>query len=155
SAPVNVVDSNVDSKEARIDYKKNYSADGNGFGFTTGADWRETSAHRDGTTINYTNNSAPLTGIGFVPDFRSANYAYPVVWVDYTKFQQTVLPTLAINQTTTNNDSASSDYFYKEELFAAYASAKYGWEKTKLIAGVRYDNVDYHARSPRANASGT
>lgn len=155
SAPVNVVDSNVDSKEARIDYRKNYATDGNGFGFSTGADWRETAAHRDGTTINYTNNNAPLTGIGFVPDFRSVNYDYPVVWVDYTKFQQTVLPTLAINPTTTNNDSWSSDYFYKEQLFAAYASAKYGWEKTKLIAGVRYDKVDYHARSPLANASGT
>ncbi len=155
SAPVNVVDSNVDSKEARIDYKKNYFADSTGFGFTTGADWRETAAHRDGTTINYTNNSAPLTGIGYVPDFRSVNYAYPVVWVDYTKFQQTVLPTLTINQTTTNNDSWSSDYFYKEQLFAAYASAKYGWEKTQLIAGVRYDKVNYHARSPLANASGT
>ena len=155
SAPVNVVQSNVDSRQARIDYKKSYSADSTGFGFVTGVDWRETKAHRDGTTTNYTNNSAPLTDLGFVPNFRSANYAYPVVWVDYTKFQQTVLPTLAINQTTTNNDSWSSDYFYKEQLFAAYVSAKYGWEKTKLVAGVRYDKVDYHARSPLANASGT
>jgi TonB-dependent receptor len=155
SAPVNVVESSVDSKQARIDYKKNYFADSTGFGFTTGADWRETESRRDGTTTNYTNNSAALTGIGFVPDFRSVNYAYPVVWVDYTKFQQTVLPTLAINQTTTNNDSWSSDYFYKEQLFAAYVSAKYGWEKTKLIAGVRYDKVDYHARSPLAAAGGT
>jgi len=152
SAPINVVRSDVDSKEVRLDYKKNYSSEGNGFGFTTGADWRRTAAHRDGTTTNYTNNSAPLTGIGFVPDFRSVNYAYPVVWVDYTKFQQTVLPSLAVNQTSSNNDSWSSDYYYEEELLAAYLSAKYAWEKTKLIAGVRYDKVDYHARSPLAIA---
>lgn len=152
SAPINVVESKVDSTQARIDYKKNYFVDSTGFGFTTGADWRETEAQRNGTTTNYVNNSAPLTGIGFVPDFRSVNYAYPVVWVDYTKFQQTVLPTLAVNQTSTNNDSWSSDYFYKEQLFAAYLSAKYGWQKTKLVAGVRYDHVDYHARSPLATA---
>ena len=90
--------------------------------------------------------------MGFVPNFQSVNYDYPVLWVDYTKFQQTVLPTLAINQTTTNNDSWSSDYFYKEQLFAAYVSAKYGWRKTTLIAGVRYDKVDYDARSPLAVA---
>ncbi len=155
SAPINVVDSNVDSKQAKIDYKKNYFADSTGFGFTTGADFRETEAHRDSTVTNYTNNSAPLTGIGFVPDFQSVNYAYPVVWVDYDKFQQTVVPTLVVNQTTSNNDSWSGDYFYKEQLFAAYVSAKYGWKKTSLVAGVRYDKVDYHARSPLATGTGT
>ncbi len=152
SAPVNTVESNVNSKQAKVDFKKNYFADSMGFGFTTGADWRETDAHRDGTTVNYTNNSAPLTGIGFVPEFRSVNYAYPVVWVDYNPFQQTVLPNLAVNQTSSNNDSASSDYFYDEQLFAAYFSAKYGWQKTNVVAGVRYDHVDYHARSPLAIA---
>ena len=152
SAPINVVESDVESKQIRIDYKKNYFVDSTGFGFTTGADWRETEAHRDGTTTNYVNNSARLNDMGFVPNFQSVNYDYPVLWVDYTKFQQTVLPTLAINQTTTNNDSWSSDYFYKEQLFAAYVSAKYGWRKTTLIAGVRYDKVDYDARSPLAVA---
>lgn len=152
SAPISVVESDVESRQVRIDYKKNYFVDSTGFGFTTGADWRETEAHRDGTTTNYVNNSARLNDMGFVPNFQSVNYDYPVLWVDYTKFQQTVLPTLAINQTTTNNDSWSSDYFYKEKLFAAYVSAKYGWKKTTLIAGVRYDKVDYDARSPLAVA---
>lgn len=155
SAPVNIIDSNVDSKQVRIDYKKNYSTNGNGFGYTAGADWRETEVSRDSTTINYTNNSAPLADMGFVPDFRSVNYPYPVVWVNYTKFAQTVLPNLAINQNSSNNASWASDYFYKEQLFAAYLSARYGWEKTKLIAGARYDKVDYDARSPLASANGT
>lgn len=152
SAPINIVESNVESKQVKVDYNKNYFVDSTGFGFTTGADWRETEARRDGTTTHFVNNSARLNDMGFVPNFQSVNYDYPVLWVDYAKLQQTVLPTLAINQTTTNNDSWSSDYFYKEQLFAAYVSAKYGWERTKLIAGVRYDKVDYRARSPLAVA---
>lgn len=129
SAPVNIIDSNVDSKQVRIDYKKNYSAHGEGFGYTAGADWRETDVSRDSTTINYVNNSAGLADMGFVPDFRSVNYPYPVVWVNYTKFAQTVLPNLAINETSSRNASWSSDYFYKEQLLAAYLSARYSWEK--------------------------
>jgi iron complex outermembrane receptor protein len=152
SAPINIVDSSVESKQAKLDYKKNYFVDSTGFGFTAGADWRETEARRDGTTTNFVNNSARLNDMGFVPNFKSVNYDYPVLWVDYAKFEQTVLPTLAINPTTTNNDSWAGDYFYKERLSAAYVSAKYGWEKTKLIAGVRYDKVDYSARSPLAVA---
>lgn len=152
SAPINLVQSNVDSKQVRLDYKKNYFSDSQGFGFTTGADWRETDAHRDGTTTNYVNNSAFLTDIGFVPDFRSVNYNYPVVWVDYAKFEQSVLPNLAVNPTSSNNDSWSSDYFYQEELLAAYFSAKYAWQRTNIVAGVRYDKVDYSARSPLAIA---
>ena len=152
SAPINIVESNVDSKQARIDYKKNYFADSQGFGFTTGADWRQTESQRDATTINYVNNSAPLTDFGFVPDFRSVNYGYPVVWVNYAKFEQNVLPNLAVNATSSNNDSWSGDYFYQEELFAAYVSAKYGWQRTNIVAGLRYDKVDYSARSPLAIA---
>ncbi|MBE7539995.1 MAG: TonB-dependent receptor [Opitutaceae bacterium] len=154
SAPINIVDSKVDSKQVRIDYKKNYSNNSPGFGYAAGADWRETEVSRDGTTTNFVNNSAPLTGMGFVPDFRSVNYPYPVVWVNYTQFAQTVLPNLAVNQNSTRNASWESDYFYKEQLFAAYVSARYSWESTKLIAGARYDKVDYDARSPLAGASG-
>ncbi len=155
SAPVNIIDSNVDSKQVRIDYRKNYSTRSTGFGYTTGADWRRTEVSRDSTTTNYVNNSAPLTGMGFVPDFRSVNYPYPVVWVDYTKFAETVLPNLAVNENSSRNASWSEDYFYKEQLLAAYVSAMYSWEKTKLIAGARYDKVDYDARSPLAKSGGT
>lgn len=154
SAPVNTIESDVDSKEARLDYKKNYFSDSMGLGFAAGLDLRETAAHRDTTVVNRTSNNSALTGIGFVPDFRSANFAYPVVWVDYAKFEQDVLPNLAVNQTTSTNDSWSSDYFYEERLLAAYASVKYGLEKTKFIAGLRYDKVDYDARSPLGTAAG-
>ncbi|MBP8256822.1 MAG: TonB-dependent receptor plug domain-containing protein, partial [Opitutaceae bacterium] len=105
SAPINIIDSNVESKQVRVDYKKNYSANSAGFGYTAGADWRETEVSRDSTTTNFVNNSAPLTDIGFVPDFRSVYYPYPVVWVNYTKFAQTMLPNLAVNQTSSNNAS--------------------------------------------------
>jgi hypothetical protein len=31
------------------------------------------------------------------PNFSSNNYGYPVVWIDYKKYAQTVKPGLAIN----------------------------------------------------------
>ncbi len=150
AAADNLVDSEVDSKEARIDYKKNYTARSVGWGFAAGLDYRQTKAERDGTTVTYTNNSSPMGDVGFVPDFISRDYAYPVLWVDYATFAQNVKPNLAINKNNSNNNSWLSDYFYEERLLAAYTSLQYGlpYSKTKFIAGARYDRLEFDALSP-------
>lgn len=154
SAADNETRSKVDSKEVRVDYRKNYSSNSRGFGFTVGADLRETSAQRDRTNITYVSNSSALGDMGIVPDFLSHNYGYPVVWIDYAKFQSQVKPGLAINANTSNNNSWSGDYFYEEKVSAAYVSVKYGMPKTQLIAGLRYDHVKFDALSP-LNATGS
>ncbi len=152
SAEDNTVKARVDSKEARIDYKKNFRSQSTGFGFMAGVDLRETQDKRDATNVTFVNNSNPLTNIGLVPDFSSNNYGYPVVWIDYNKYAQTVKPGLAINPTTSNNGSWTRDYFYKERILAAYVSTKYGTERTNTIVGVRFDKVDFDAESPQSVA---
>jgi iron complex outermembrane receptor protein len=152
SAEDNMVRARVDSTEARIDYKKNFLSQSTGFGFTAGVDLRETKDKRDATNTTFVSNAGRLTDFGFVPDFSSHNYGYPVVWIDYAKYAQTVKPGLAINQATSNNGSWSRDYFYKERILAGYVSAKYGTERTNAIAGVRYDRVTFDALSPQSVA---
>jgi len=146
------VNAKMTSKEARLDYKWNYGNGASGFGFAIGADARRVSSKRDSRTITYVNNSSAMGAIGFVPDISSWMYNYPVVWVDYTKFAETVKPGLAINQTSTNNAEWSADYRYKETVVAGYASAMYSTDTFNAIAGVRYDHVDYSAQSPLATA---
>jgi iron complex outermembrane receptor protein len=148
SAADNEVKAKVESNEARIDFKKNYRSNDTGFGFATGLNLRETKDRRDSTTITYTSNNSLLGDIGFVPDFISQNYGYPVVWIDYAKYEATVKPTLAINANNSNNNSWLNDYYYEERVLAAYFSLKYGTEKTQYIAGVRFDQVDFDALTP-------
>lgn len=148
AAADNAVKAKVDSSELRLDFKKNYLGSSTGLGFTAGADYRETKDKRDSTTVTYTSNNSLLGDIGFVPDFISHNYGYPVVWLDYNKFESQVKPTLAINQANSNNNSWLNDYFYEEHILAAYFALKYGTEKTQYIAGVRFDKVDFDALSP-------
>lgn len=150
SAADNQVSAKVESAEARLDFKKNYRSLATGLGFATGANFRQTKNRRDSTNITYTSDNSLLGSIGLVPNLISANYGYPVVWIDYDKFAATVKPTLAINPTTSTNGSWSSDYTYKENILAAYLSLKYGTEKTQYIAGVRFDQVDFDATTPQA-----
>jgi iron complex outermembrane recepter protein len=152
SAEDNTVRARVDSTEARIDFKKNFSSQSTGFGFMVGADLRETKDKRDATNVTFVSNSGRLTDFGFVPSFSSNNYGYPVVWINYEKYMQTVKPGLAINRATSNNGSWSRDYFYQERILAGYFSAKYGTERTSAIAGVRYDRVNFDALSPESIA---
>ena len=149
SAEDNEVKARVDSKEARLDYRKNYSSQSTGLGFMVGADLRETKDKRDATNVTFVSNSNRLTDLGLVPNFSSNNYGYPVVWIDYEKYMKTVKPGLAINPTTSNNSSWSRDYFYQERILAGYVSAKYATERTSAIAGLRYDKVDFDALSPQ------
>lgn len=148
AAADNETESKVGSNEARLDFKKNYASTSTGWGLAVGVDLRETEARRDLTTTTYTSNSSALGDSGFVPDFLSANYGYPVVWIDYAKFAQNVKPGLAVNANNSNNNSWLGDYLYQERVLAAYASVKYGFERTKLIGGLRFDRVDFDALSP-------
>jgi iron complex outermembrane receptor protein len=146
------VHAKMTSKEAKLDYKWNYGHDTTGFGFAVGADARRVSTMRDSRTITYVNNSSPMGDVGFIPDISSWMYNYPVIWVDYAKFAETVKPGLAINQTSTSNAEWSADYRYKETVLAGYASLMYATDTFNAIAGLRYDHVDFTAYSPLAAA---
>jgi TonB-dependent receptor len=143
------VDAKMTSVEGRLDFKKNYGRGGEGFGFALGMDARSVKAVRDQREVLYTNNSSPMGDIGFVPaGFRPWMYDMPVLWIDYAKFEQNVKPNLAINQNSTNNAAWSGDYSYRERILATYASLSYATGAFRAIAGLRYDDVEFSARSP-------
>lgn len=146
------VDAEMTSKEAKLDYKWNYGGEARGFGFAAGADLRQVETERDSRTITYVSNSSPMGAVGFVPDISSWMYEYPVVWVNYDQFAQSVKPGLAINQTSTNNAAWSADYRYEETVLAGYAALSYATDTFSAVAGLRYDKVDFTAQSPLATA---
>ncbi|WP_213981436.1 TonB-dependent receptor [Sphingomonas sp. dw_22] len=147
------VHAKMTSFENKIDFKKNYSHDATGFGFAVGLDARRVTATRDSATTTYTSNASPLGSFGIHPDISAFLYHYPVIWIDYAAFADQVKPNLAINQNSTSNAQYSDDYSYRERVFAGYASVTYGTENTHVIAGVRYDDVNFDADSPLAVAS--
>jgi iron complex outermembrane receptor protein len=138
------------SFESKIDYKKNYSNDSTGFGFAAGLNARHVRATRDSATTTYVSNGGALGSLGFNPDISAFLYHNPVVWIDYAAFADTVKPGLAINQSSTSNAAYSDDYSYEEHVLAGYASVMYGTDNTRVIAGLRVDDVDFDADSPLA-----
>lgn len=141
----------MESKELRLDYKWNYGGNSSGFGFSAGIDVRDVDTHRDYTTINYISNNSVMGDKAFIPDgFKSYMWNYPYLRIDYDNFAETVKPGLAINQNSTANAAWSSDYVYDETVMAGYVSAMYGTDSFRAIAGLRYDDVDFTARSPIA-----
>lgn len=144
------VNARMSSLEGRLDYKNNYAFNSDGLGFAAGIDWRRVRADRDSATITYANNNSVLGALGFVPNISSYMYNYPVLWIDYAGFQQTVKPTLGINQTTTRNNEYAADYAYRERVLAGYGSVMYTTGGLRVTAGVRYDDVKFEADSPTA-----
>lgn len=144
------VDAKMTSYETRLDYKNNYAHDSLGLGFAVGLNARRVKAIRDSAQTTYVTDRSAMGDYGFVPDISSYMYEYPVLWIDYAAFADTVKPGLAINQTSTNNAAFSDDYGYKERILAGYASLMYGTERTRIIAGLRLDDVDFDADSPLA-----
>lgn len=144
-------DAKMTSYEGRLDFKTNYDFDSEGWGLAAGVDIREVEAERDQARTTYTANGSTLGSIGFVPgDFSSHRYEYPYLWIDYDAFEEGVKPGLAINERTTGNNAHSGDYRYKERVLAGYVSGLYATENTRIIAGLRLDNVDYDAVVPLA-----
>jgi iron complex outermembrane receptor protein len=133
----------------------NYGPDTKGLGFAIGVDGRNVDAKKDSNTINYvaaTGAAANLGSIGSVPNYQSFGFPYPIVFLDYEKFADTVRPGLAVNASTTRNDSLSADYRYLEDILAAYASGMYNFGNTHVIGGLRFETVKYHAYSPQSAA---
>ena len=137
--------------EGRLDFKSNYNFDSEGVGLAAGIDFRKVEAERDQSTITYIADGSPLGSIGYIPgDFRSRRYDYPYLWIDYDAFENGIKPNLGINEKSTGNNAYSGDYNYKERILAGYISGMYANENTRVIAGLRLDNVKYEALVPLA-----
>jgi iron complex outermembrane receptor protein len=138
-----------ESWEGRADLRHNYAADSLGFGLAAGLDVRTVDAVRNLTTINYNKPAGGLGNVGFVPGQVSFGFPYPTVHVDLAKFNAQVKPSLTINQASSLSASYASDYGYREAIAAGYAGAMFATQTTRLIAGVRLEDVDYRANVPQ------
>lgn len=147
------VNARMTSLEGRLDYKRNYAFNSDGLGFAAGIDWRRVRSNRDSGETIYSSNNSTLGALGFVPDIQSYLYGYPVLWIDYAGFQQSVKPTLAINQNSTRNAEYAADYGYRERVLAGYGSLMYTTGGLRVTGGVRYDDVKFEADSPIATGT--
>lgn len=138
-----------ESWEGRADLKHNYGADTLGFGFAAGVDARTVDAVRDQTTINYNKPAGGLGDLGFVPEQTSFGFPYRSVYIDLAKFNAAVKPSLTVNEASSLSASYAGDYGYRETILAGYASAMFATERTRVIAGLRLEDVDYRADVPQ------
>jgi iron complex outermembrane receptor protein len=140
------------SYEARADFKHNYGSGEQGFGFAAGVDARNVNAKRDLNQVDYT-PAGPLGSLGTVVNFGSYGFGgYPSIFIDGDGFNTKVKPGLAINAKSSQNDSLSSDYQYDETILAAYVSGMYAFDNTRVIGGLRVENVRYTAYVPQSLA---
>ena len=140
--------SKAKSYELKLDYARNFTPTSTGFGFKVGAGFRRMEMFRDNTYVNYTPGSVSLSGLSYDPDYRPWMFGTNVLWVDNDAFEQTVKPGLKINQSLSSTNSLSEDYDYAETVKAAFISATWANDSTRVIGGVRYDGVKYNAHVP-------
>lgn len=134
----------------RLDYTRNLNSDSHGFGFATGFEWRTLNVTDQ---MNYRDYVAggDATPYMFTPSFRPPGTFYTLPWINMTNFPW---DKQKLDVATSNNDTLSSFYRYKEQLLDGYLSLHYKWQHSQLIAGVRADGVSFSAYTPQIE-SGT
>jgi len=137
--------------ETRLDFTHNFDGSTLGFGYKAGVGVRKFEVGRDEQVTNYVSDKSLLSGYEFSePGYRPWMWGYPVLWVDYEKWRSEVQPGLAVDPRSSASDSRASDYRYEETISYGYVSGLYAWEKTRVIAGLRFDAADYSADVPQS-----
>jgi iron complex outermembrane receptor protein len=140
-----------EATEARLDFSRNFDSSSLGFGYKAGIGARQFDVRRDLDQTIYTPSKASLSGYEYLPaGYIPWMWNYPVLWIDYAKFRQDILPGLATNKASSASASLASDYRYSETISYAYLSGLYAMEHTRFIAGLRLDVADYSADLPRS-----
>lgn len=136
------------SYEGRIDFSKNTGQSDLGLGYSAGVGVRRFTMKRDVAETNYVVDKSPLTPVAYDPQFVPWLFNYNVLWIDYDRFEETVKPGLAVNETTSARNSLDQDYRYDETITYAYLNTTWANSRTRIIGGVRMDVADYGADTP-------
>ena len=140
-----------EAAEVKLDFTHNFDADTLGFGLKAGIGVRDFDVRRDLEQTVYTPGKSGLAGYDYLPaGYIPWMWNYPVLWINYAKFRQDVLPGLAVNKPSSVSASLASDYRYDETIAYGYVSALYALSRTRFIGGLRLDVADYSADVPRA-----
>lgn len=131
--------------EGRIDYGYNNGQDDRGLGFAAGALYRDLDLTRDNTAMYYKTGTVTLEGLSFIPDFATPGYSLPPLWLDQETFWNDVVPTIPVNEATSDQQSRINDYRYRETITAGYVNASFTSDALRIDLGTRLDHVDYTA----------
>lgn len=138
-----------ESTEFKLDFSRNFDSDTLGFGYKAGVGSRQFKVSRNLDQTVYTPGKSTLAGYDYSPTgYLPWLWNYPVVWINYAKFRQDILPTLATNAASSASASLASDYRYDETISYGYISALYAFSRTRFIGGLRLDAADYKADVP-------
>lgn len=143
-----VTRSKAETYEFKIDFTQNLDADSIGFGYKAGVGGRHMNMERDRSYTIFTSNKSTLGDTAYNPNYAPWLFGHNVLWIDYDKFGANILPSLTVNNKSSASSSESEDYSYGETISYAYLTGSYATERTRLIAGLRFDTADYKARVP-------
>ncbi|WP_430637570.1 TonB-dependent receptor plug domain-containing protein [Sphingomonas hankookensis] len=133
--------------DLRVDYAWNTEADDRGFGVATGVEFRRLDLSRDLDVTTYRLGRVMtdyMVDPGYVP--VGSITAFP--WVDYRRAQDTLWPQLTLDAGRTEYQARASDYRYVERLWTPYVSVHHATDRTRLVAGLRYDDIGFSAFQP-------
>lgn len=133
--------------DLRANYARNAEVEDDVLGFVVGAELRRSSLWRDVQRAVY--------GVGSdVGDWlynpQAASYggqAWHLPWLDGRALAANAEGELGVNAEASVLQSVSGDFGYDEDLKAAYVSSHYVGEKSSWLLGLRYDRIDFDART--------
>lgn len=142
--------SEADAIELKADYTFNMAVADRGWGYQFGVGTRDFELERDRTVTNYRADPAStLAGLQADSGFTPSHFPLPAMWLDYGAWREQVLPGLAVNEATSLRNSGAADYRYEETVDWGYGTVSYANDRTRVLAGVRYDQADYTGYAPR------
>lgn len=142
--------------DTRLDLVHNVESGSRGLGYVVGGEYSHLTMYNNVTETDYT-VSGNLDEWIYDPNHKPFNSPYSLAWFDYNKYKTERWDDFPINATASKNNSLKPTYRYQEDLKTAYASLHYSLPTTTIVAGLRYDDIDYLATTPivsQANATG-
>lgn len=147
-------DSTETVKEGELNYGYNVGKHAYGWGFKTGVKFRQTVRDMDHDDTTYrllAGNSLDMSGF-YGGTYTPMHSTVPMPIVDYDKFAGYFADNRDKFSAVENN--ALNDYWMRENVAAAYASATYKSDFMKVIFGVRYEYTDTKVERPQSQTVG-
>lgn len=135
--------------DTRLDFLHNVDRSARGLGAVIGAEFSRLTHDIDTERTDYlVTPTVTVTDLIYDPDYIPHGSAVSLPRLDFPQYRERYWNDLAVNPERTRTNSITDDFGYYEDLKTAYLSVHYSLPRTRLIAGVRYDAVDYHTNSP-------
>ncbi|MBN2972706.1 outer membrane beta-barrel protein [Roseomonas aeriglobus] len=132
----------------RLDYARNTGPRDRGAGLALGMEFRRLDLDRDLDVTIY-RTGANVDAYLYDPHYRPIGSPISFPFINYQKLRAELLPTLTVDAASSATQRTISDYRYVERLWTPYVSFHYGLgAASKIIAGLRYDLVDFDAYQP-------